>query len=208
RTGQPIYELEGRTVGLIGLGYIGSELARKLRLAFNCRVLAYDPHVNRRLVHASGAELVETLPELLRQSQVLCCAAELTQETRGMIGPAELKLLPKDAVVVNAARGALIDVDALVAALDSGHLLGAGIDTTFPEPLPANHPLLKHPRVVLSPHTAGVTMEATERLARSAADQIFATLAGELPTFALNPEAWEGKASRRPAKKTSRRSST
>lgn len=205
RTGQPVYELEGRTVGLLGLGYIGSDLAKKLRYGFNCRVLAYDPYVNARLVHAAGVELVKELPDLLRQSQVLCFAAELTHETRDMIGEKELRMLPKDAVVVNAARGAMLKIDDLVTVLDSGHLLGAGIDVTFPEPLPADHPLLKHPRVILSPHMAGITVEATERLAGSAADQIFTALRGELPPFALNREAWEGKASRRPPKQNTKR---
>lgn len=200
RSGMAIHELEGRTVGLIGLGYIGSEIARKLKLAFNCRVLAYDPYVNPRVPLLAGVEMVAELKAMLGRCQVLCLCAELTPETRGMVGAEALRALPKDAVVVNAARGQMLDLEALLAALDDGHLLAAGLDVTYPEPLPAGHPLLRHPRVTLTPHTAGVTVEATARLAQSACDQILAGLRGEVPRYPINPAAWEGPASRRRVK--------
>ena len=198
RTGLKLYELDGKTVGIVGLGYIGSELATKLRLAFRCRVLAYDPYVDPRLANAAGVELRADLHAMLGECRVLCLCAELTDETRNMIGATELARLPEGAIVVNAARGQLLDPDALVAALDSGRVAAAGLDVVYPEPLPSGHPLLKHPRAVLTPHTAGLSAETTARLARSAADQILKALKGEMPKFPLNPEAWDGPRSRRP----------
>ena len=197
-SGMSIYELEAKTVGLVGLGYIGAELARKLHLGFRCRVLAYDPYVNPRLSYAVEVEVHNDLETMLAACQILCLCAELTDHTRFMIGSKELAALPKGAVVVNAARGELLDSDALVAALDSGHVAAAGLDVVSPEPLPDGHPLLSHPNTVLTPHTAGVTAEATAQLAQSAADQIMTVLNGERPRFPVNPEAWDGPASRRP----------
>ncbi len=198
RTGLKLYELEGKTVGIVGLGYIGSELARKLRHGFGCRVLAYDPYVDARLAAAAGAEMKSDLAAMLAECRILCLCAELTDETRMMIGAKQLAALPKGAVVVNAARGQLLDLDALARALDTGHVAAAGLDVVHPEPLPAGHPILAHPRVVLTPHTAGLSAEASARLARSAAEQILAALAGEVPRFPVNPEAWQGANSRRP----------
>ena len=198
RSGMSIYELEAKTGGLVGLGYIGAELARKLHLGFRCRVLAYDPYVNPRLSYAVEVEIHNDLETMLAACQILCLCAELTDQTRFIIGSKELAELPKGAVVVNAARGELLDLDALVAALDSGHVAAAGLDVVSPEPLPDGHPLLSHPNTVLTPHTAGVTAEATARLAQSATDQIMAALNGERPQFPVNPEAWAGSTSRRP----------
>ena len=91
-----------------------------------------------------------------------------------------------------------LDIDALVAALDDEHLYGAGLDVVYPEPLPDGHPLLTHPKVILSPHIAGGTVEATEGLARSAAEQIMTALHGTLPKFPVNPDVWRSDQSRRP----------
>ena len=199
RTEKPYFELEGKTVGLVGLGHIGAELARKLTLGFRCRVLAHDPYVDPRLPPAVGAELMGSLDEMLRQSKVLCLVPELTDETRNLIGARELALLPPGAVVVNTGRGQVLDLEALAAALDRGHLLAAGLDVVYPEPLRPGHPLLKHPRIAFTPHIAGMTVEATRRLAQSAAEQILAALSGGMPRFPVNPEAWTQGRSRRPA---------
>lgn len=197
RSGLQIGELEGKTVGIVGLGYIGSEIARKLKYAFNCRVLAYDPFVNPRIVRLAGAQLVADLHAMLAESRFLVLVPELTPQARGMIGARELAALPKGAIVINTGRGGVLDFDALNDALESGHLFAAGVDAYFPEPLPADHPLLRNPKVTLSPHIAGGTVEATLQLARSAVDQILAALGGMLPTFPLNKAAWDGPQSRR-----------
>ena len=135
---------------------------------------------------------------MLAACQVLCLCAELTGETRMIIGAKELAALPRGAVVVNAARGELLDLDALAETLDSGHVAAAGLDVVSPEPLPDGHPLLGHPNTVFTPHTAGVTAETSAMLAQSAADQIMTALKGEHPRFPVNPEAWNGPASRQP----------
>jgi len=197
RTGLNIMELEGKTVGLIGLGFIGTELARKLKLGFRCRVIAYDPHVDARMAGAADVELADGLHDMLGQVQALCICAELNDETRNMISDDALGTLPRGAFVVNAARGQIIDLDALVRALDSGQIAGAGLDVVFPEPLPDGHPLLGHPKVIFSPHIAGLTLETSARVSQSAVDQIMTILGGGEPRFPVNPKAWQGSASRR-----------
>jgi phosphoglycerate dehydrogenase-like enzyme len=197
RSDYPTIELEGKTVGIVGLGFIGSELARKLRLAFNCNVLGYDPYVDRRIPLLVDVNMMGSLEALLKQSQILCVCPELTPETRNFVSTKELETLPKGAIVVNTSRGGVLDLDALAKALASGHLMGAGLDVYEPEPLPAGHPLLSNPNVILTPHTAGLTAETNVRTTRSAVEQVLAALAGEMPPYPKNRHAWEGPRSRR-----------
>ncbi len=192
-------ELDGKTVGIVGVGFIGSELARKLRYGFRCRVLGYDPYVDPRLARLADVELKSDLKEMLGESEVLVLVPELTDETRMMIGAEELAALPKGAIVVNTGRGNVLDLDALAAALDSGHLFGAGLDVVYPEPLPDDHPLLANPNVTFSPHVAGGTVESAVASSHSAADQILAAIAGRMPKFPVNPAAWDAPNARRPA---------
>lgn len=198
RSNKGMFELDSKTVGLVGVGYIGAEIARKLRYGFRCRVLGYDPYADARLAHAVDVDMVQDLPTLLAQSEVLILVPELTEETKGLIGETELRTLPANAIVVNTGRGQVLNIDALVAALDDEHLYGAGLDVVYPEPLPDGHPLLTNPKVILSPHIAGGTVEATEGLARSAAEQIMTALHGTLPKFPVNPDVWRSDQSRRP----------
>ena len=142
RSGLQITELEGKTVGIVGIGYIGSEIARKLRYGFHCRVLGYDPYVNPRLARLAAVEMISDLQAMLRMSQILVLVPELTSETRNMIGANELAILPKGAIVINTGRGQVVDFLALNDALQNGHLFAAGIDAFYPEPLPSGHPLL------------------------------------------------------------------
>jgi phosphoglycerate dehydrogenase-like enzyme len=201
RSGLPIIELEGKTVGIVGLGYIGSEIARKLKYGFNCRVLAYDPYVNPRIARLADVKMLADLHTMLPLSNVLVLVPELTAETRNLIGARELALLPEHAIVVNTGRGQVIDFEALNNALNRGHLFAAAIDAFYPEPLPSDHPLLGNPKVTFSPHIAGATNEASLELARSAATQILAALQGSVPAFPVNRSAWEGPSSRRPTNK-------
>lgn len=198
RTNVAFRLLEGCSVGILGLGYIGAELSRKLTVGFRCPVVGYDPYVDKRIPPAVGAQMTDSLDEMLRQVSVLCICAELTDETRNMISKRELELLPKGAVVVNTARGAILDIDALSEALASGHIFGAGIDTTFPEPLPDSHPVCRQDNVIFTPHTAGLTAETATAQTKFAVDQVMTVLGGGEPTFPVNPEAWQGKASRKP----------
>lgn len=190
RSGMSLGQLEGSTVGIIGIGFVGSEIARKLRYGFNCRVLGYDPHADPRLTALAGVEMSADLGDLLRQSTVLILAPALTDETRHMIGATDLASLPKGAIVINVGRGQVLDHDALANALKDGQIAAAALDVFHPEPLPSNHPLLSNPSVTFSPHIAGNTSEATEGMSRSAAEQIVMCLGGRIPRFPVNPEAW------------------
>lgn len=198
RTNTDFRELEGSTVGILGMGYIGSELARKLTSGFRCRVIGYDPYVNKRIPLNVGAEMAENLNDMLRQVSVLCICAELTDETRNMISKRELELMPQGSVVTNTARGQILDLEALAEALASGHIMGAGIDVTYPEPLPSDHPIYEQDNVIFTPHTAGLTRETASAQTRFSVSQVMTVLNGEEPAFPVNPEAWSGSASRRP----------
>lgn len=178
-------ELEGKTAGIVGLGNVGRRVARLLG-AFGMRVLAYDPWVPSSVFSEVGAEKVD-LSTLLKQSDLLTLHARLTPETRGMIGKKELEQLPKGAFVANAARGGLLDYEALFESLERGHLSGAALDVYDPEPFPLKHPLLSHPRVVATPHIAGATRESALRGAEKVAKDLFRLMQGEKPQNLINP---------------------
>ncbi|WP_112248464.1 2-hydroxyacid dehydrogenase [Kribbella monticola] len=169
-------ELDGATVGLIGFGAIGRRVARVM-LAFGARVLVNDPFVTTA---TDGIELAG-LDELLRRSDVVSLHARLTDETRGMIGAEQLALMPRGGVLVNTARGGLLDYDATVDALESGHLSAAAFDVFPAEPLPAGSRLLTAPNVVMTPHLAGATRQTAHRAGSIAAEAVAAYLAGRDP---------------------------
>jgi D-3-phosphoglycerate dehydrogenase len=182
-------ELSGRTVGLVGLGHVGSRVAEILQ-AFRCRVLAVDPYLDAGICAARGARKV-LLPELLAESDIISLHCPLTAETRGMFGPRTFAAMRPGAIFVTTARGGIHDEAALLAALREGHLAGAGLDVWAREPPPPEHPLLAHPAVLASPHTAGVTAESRECVARMAAEAFSAFAAGQVPPRLVNPEVTE-----------------
>jgi D-3-phosphoglycerate dehydrogenase len=182
-------ELAGRTVGIVGLGHVGTRTAQILK-AFNCRVLATDPYLDARICAARGAEKVE-LRDLLAESEIVTVHCPLTGETRGMFGAAAYAAMRKGALFISTARGSIHDEAALHAALASGHLAGAGLDVWEKEPPPASHALLAHPCVIASPHTAGVTHESRERVARMAAEAFSEAAQGRLSPRLLNPAVTE-----------------
>jgi D-3-phosphoglycerate dehydrogenase len=157
-------ELFGRTLGIVGVGPIGGEVAARAR-AFGMKVMAYDPYVSDARLQALQVSRAATLEALLTVSDVLTVHTPLTDETRGLIGKKAFALLPADAVVVNLARGGIIDQEALIEALTSGKLGGAVLDVYDVEPLPPEHPLRKAPRVVLTPHLGASTVEAQRNVA-------------------------------------------
>lgn len=179
-------ELYGKTLGLVGLGSIGSEVARLAR-GIGMKVLGWsfrqDPERARRL----GVELVE-LDELLRTSDVISLHLRNSPQAAGIIGTRELGLMKPTAILINTARGALVDQAALVAALRERRIAGAGIDVFVPEPLPADSSFIGLDNVVLTPHAAAVTHEAQARLAQMPVDNIIAYLDGR-PQNVVNPEA-------------------
>jgi D-3-phosphoglycerate dehydrogenase len=184
-------ELEGKTVGLIGFGAVGSRVARVLR-AFDAEVLVADPYVDSEAVAEAGASLV-TFDELVPRSQILSLHARLTPETRHMIDRAAIARLPDGAVLINAARGGLLDQDALCDALASGKLRAAALDVYDPEPPPAGSRLFATPNLVLSPHLAGASRETAERAATVAAAEVGRYLRGEPLLHVANPDAIAGE---------------
>lgn len=177
-------ELETATVGLIGYGAIGRIVARILR-SFGAKVLVYDPFV--KLAAEEQVEQVE-LNDLLRRSNVVSLHARETKESRGILGAAQIAMMPKRSVVVNCARGSLLDYNALTDALRSGHLVAAACDVFPEEPLPADSPLLTLPNLVMTPHIAGGTRQAAEKAVAIAAEETRRFLAGEPLRFCANPE--------------------
>jgi len=178
-------EVEGKTVGLIGFGAVGSRVARVLR-AFGAEVLVADPYVKPEQVEAVGATTC-TLEELLPRADAISLHARLTPETHHIIGRAEIAKLPRGAVLVNSARGGLLDYDAVCDALESGHLRAAAFDVYDPEPRPAGSRLFTAPNVTLSPHIAGASRETAERAAVIAAQEVARYLRGERPVNVSNP---------------------
>lgn len=168
--------LRGKTLGIVGTGPIGAEMAR-LGRAVGMNLLGWTFHPTQERASELGLRFV-TLDDLLQQSDVVSLHVKLTDKTRGMIGQRELAAMKRGALLVNSARGAVVDTEALVQALQSGHLGGAGIDVFDIEPLPANHPLLACENVVLTPHNADQTPEGIEFLNEGVTDNVIAFLEG------------------------------
>ena len=170
-------ELDGAVLGLVGYGRI----ARRVGIAataLGMSVLAYDPYIN----DAEGCRLVG-LDEVFAGSDVISLHAPAVAETRHMINAASLAAMKHGVYLVNCARGGLVDQEALLEALESGRVAGAGLDVTDPEPLPEGHPLLHHPRVIVTPHVASATVAGRRRLYEHAIDNALNVLAGRPATI-------------------------
>jgi len=184
------FELRGRTLGIIGLGNIGTEVTRCCTQAFGMRVLVYDPYVPAQKAARFGAEWVSDLGRIWRESDFVSVHAELNDETRGMVGEAALGAMQPHAYLINTARGPIVSAAALAAALREKRIAGAALDVYEDEPLPVDSPLTGLENLILSPHTAGLTEEAMRGMALSAADQILQALRGERPPHLVNPQVW------------------
>ncbi|AXB47347.1 2-hydroxyacid dehydrogenase [Amycolatopsis albispora] len=179
-------ELEGSTVGLVGYGAIGSRVTKVLA-AFGARVLVSDPYADPAAIKADGAAPVE-LDELLRSSQVVSLHARLTEETHHLINAEKLALLPHGAVLVNTARGGLLDYAPLPELLRSGKLGALGLDVYDVEPPPADWALRDAPNVIATPHLAGASRQTAERAARIVAAEVGRYARGERLAHVANPE--------------------
>lgn len=178
------FDLGGRTIGLVGFGRLGREMARYAR-AFRMEVLAHSRSLTDELAAEHGVTRAASLDDLLAQSDIVSLHLALTPQTQGIIGARELALMKPGAVLVNTARGPLVEEAALVAALASGRLAGAGLDVFDTEPLPADHPLRRLPNVVATPHIGYVTENAYRRYFTGAVECIAAWKAGR-PVRVLN----------------------
>lgn len=172
------WELAGRTAGLVGLGSVGRALRWRLE-GLGLTVIAYDPYAD---------DAKAALGELLATADIVSMHAPVTPETTGMIGADQFASMKPGAVYVNTARAQLHDTDALTAALQSGHLAGAGLDHFVGEHLPTDHPLVGMANVILTPHIGGATWDTEARQASMVADDLAALLAGRPPRFIVNPE--------------------
>tara|TARA_B100000315_G_scaffold63926_1_gene58091 strand:- start:2305 stop:3276 length:972 start_codon:yes stop_codon:yes gene_type:complete len=168
--------LQGKTLGVIGTGNIGAEVAR-LGSAIGMQVIAWTYNPSPERAAQMGVRFVE-LDDLIRQSDVISLNVRLSDESNKMIGERELAMMKPGSLLVNGGRGGLVDTAALVNALNSGHLGGAAIDTFDQEPIPADHPLLSCEQVVLTPHIADQTPEGVEALNEGAVDNVIAFLEG------------------------------
>lgn len=181
--------LSGATVGTLGLGNVASELF-SLMAPFGTHNLAADPWRTPQQAAGLGVELVG-LPELLRRSDVVVVTSALTPETQGLLDREMIALMPPHAVLVNVARGPIVDTEALTAALVEGRIAGAGLDVVDPEPLPSDHPLTGLDQVILSPHGLAWTDELARGNGGSAVRAILAVRDGRRPDHLVNPAAFE-----------------
>lgn len=169
-------EVHGATLGIIGLGNIGYEVAKRA-LGFDMKVIYHNRNANKRAEEDLAAEYVG-LDELLSRSDFVALNMPLTEETRGMIGQRELSLMKKTAVLVNAARGGVIDHEALLECLQQGGLHAAALDVTDPEPLPRDHPLFAQENLIIAPHLGSATQQTRQAMAERSVDNLLAGLAG------------------------------
>jgi len=177
--GQELWE---KTVGIIGMGNIGTRIARKLHFAFNNRVLAYDPYKPAGHWADIPHERIASLDAMWPQVDVLTVHVPLTDETRGIVGARGISQMKPTAIVINVSRGGIVDEKALLAALKEGRLAGAGLDVwDGVEPPPADHPLLKLPNVVATPHAAGGTRDTQYLSSMTVAKQLLHVMQGNEP---------------------------
>jgi len=180
-------ELFGKTLGLLGSGRIGAEVAKRAQ-AFGMPVIAYDPYLPKAAASAVGIRLVDK-DALFRDADVLSIHAALTPETRGLVSASELAMMRPNAILVNCARGEIVDERALAEALRARKISGAAIDVFATEP-PSGSPLLEAPNVVFTPHLGASTAEGQSRAGAIVADQVMKVLAGKRPDFVVNPKVY------------------
>lgn len=176
-------ELRGRTLGILGLGQVGMEVARRAR-AMEMRVIAHDPYVQADRAQSLGVELL-LLDDVLHQSDIISLHMKVTPTTRDMLGDEQFGKMKPGVYIINTARGQLIDDRALVRAIDSGQVAGAAIDVYRQEP-PGDSPLVAHEKIIVTPHLGASTTEAQERVAVDAAEQMLMVLRGEPAIYAVN----------------------
>ncbi len=179
------HEIYGKTLGLIGSGRIGAEVAKRAQ-AFGMKVIAFDPYLPPEVAQKINVALVDK-GTVLRDSDFISIHAALTPETRGMIGAQDLAMMKKTAVLVNCARGEIVQEAALSDALKGGTIAGAALDVFEKEP-PAGSPLLSAPHIVFTPHLGASTHEAQTRAGAIIADQVMKALEGKRPDFLVNPK--------------------
>jgi D-3-phosphoglycerate dehydrogenase len=186
QSGMPMYRIKGRTLGILGFGKIGQTLAQKAR-GLGLRIIVHDPTMGETAVRQHGAEPV-SLDDLFTRSDFLSIHAPATPETRQLVNEARLRRMKPTAYLINTARGAIIDQEALFIALREGSIAGAALDVFVPERLPGDHPLLTLPNLIATPHVAFYSEESVLELEVKAARNVAAILSGRRPESIVNPE--------------------
>ena len=180
-----VHRLRGRRIAVIGVGGVGLRVVGRAR-AFGIEPVGFDPYVDDwgRI----GAEQAQSFEEAVAEADFVSLHVPLTEESRHLVDADSIAGMRRAPIIVNTARGPLVDADAAVEALDSGALGGVALDVTEAEPPPPDHPLRRHPRAVLTPHMAFYSVEAQAELQRRAAEEVARALAGEAPDRPVNPE--------------------
>ena len=185
------FELKGKFLGLIGLGRIGRRVA-ELALAFGMEVYAHDPYLRPEEMKSQGVNPAGQ-DEILQSCDIISLHLPLLPESKKYLGAKEFEMMKKGAVLINTGRGGLVDEEALLDALQSGRLFGAGLDVTDPEPPSPQNPLFGLENVIFSPHMAAHSTTSMRNMAIFAAEQVVKVLRGERPTLVVNPEVLEAK---------------
>lgn len=181
-------DVYGKTLGIVGLGNIGAAMARRGRFGFNMNVLYYSQHAKPELEQQLGAQRC-TLDELLQQSDFVSVHVALNEHTHQLIGRKQLAQMKKSAILINVARGQVIDEQALIDALNQQQILGAGLDVYAKEPLQTS-PLFALPNVVTLPHIGSATIETRQAMNNLAFENLSNALNGKRPTYMVNPSVW------------------
>lgn len=192
RSSYKAYELGGKTLGLLGYGHIGSIFA-SMASGIGMNVLVYDPFIKREAVEAQGYGYREDMHDILKESDVVSIHTPLTPQTRNMIGEAELQMMKKDGILINCARGGIVDEVALNKALDENRIHSAGTDVVVHEPIDPEDPIFHHDNIVVTPHMAGQTREAASGVATLAAEGTVAVINGQKWDKVCNPKAYDHK---------------
>ena len=181
-------DINGKTLGLLGFGRIGSKLCQICRQTFGMQVLAYDPFlsIEKKNELSPAVKFVE-LAELLSNADFISIHVPLTDQTRNLVDGPEISLMKSDAILINASRGGVVNEAALCDALQNDRIAGAGLDVFSQEPVPEDHPLLKMENVILTPHSAALTSECVIRMATEAAWCVLDVFAGREPPNVANP---------------------
>lgn len=182
------HSLYNKVVGVIGIGNTGGCVAETVRYGFRCRVLAYDPYKSKLEIEAHGAEKVG-FEELLRNADVICLCANLTEENYHFIGKKEVEMMKPNVYISNSARGALVEEEAIIEGLISGKIAGFATDVLEVEPGRANHPYLAFKNVVVTPHTSAYTMECLESMGEKCVEDCEVIVEGKLPVRSVQSES-------------------
>ena len=182
-------ELSNKTIGLVGLGAIGKQVVKRMR-GWDDKILAFDPYVSPETAAQLGVNIVDW-ETLFTSSDVISLHIPLTPETKGIVSEKEFNMMKNSSIIINTTRGKTIDEKALIKALQTRQISGAGLDVFDKEPINSDNPLLSMDNVILAPHTAGWSDEALKGIAKQAARNCIQALSGEKPDFVVNPQVLE-----------------